>query len=330
MVEPRRILVTGAGGFLGRAVVDAAVDRGHHVRAVARRDLPVWNCDRVENVAADLGTANIAPLLRGIDVVVHAAGRMDGDDADQRRETIDPTRRLLTACTAIDRPPLVVLVSSLSVYGHATLAPWAELDETCPTESRPDRRDAYTRARLAQERALHDSALPSWTLRVGAIYGPGRLWNGHLGVARGPVLIRTAKDGEIPLIHVESCARAIALAAETAPPAPGRRSGDTAGPGHEAGPVLNLVDDDLPDRRAYVAQLVRAGWPRVVIPVPWRWLDRIGRIVPGPGLLRPETLRARMMPLRYCNARARARLGWTPEDRHATRIAEALKRGPCA
>ena len=324
MVEPRRILVTGAGGFLGRAVVDAAVERGHLVRAVARRDLPVWNCDRVENVAADLGTANIAPLLRGIDVVVHAAGRMNGDDADQRRETVDPTRRLLTACSAIDRPPLVVLVSSLSVYGHATLAPWAELDETCPIEPHPDRRDAYTRARLAQERALHDSALPSWTLRVGAIYGPGRLWNGHLGVARGPVLIRTAKDGEIPLIHVESCARAITLAAETAPPAPGRTSGGGGGP------VLNLVDDALPDRRAYLAQLIRAGWPRVVIPVPWRWLDQIGRIVSGPGLLRPETLRARMMPLRYSNARARARLGWTPQDQHAARIAQALKRAPGA
>lgn len=314
MVETRHIVVTGAGGFLGRAVVDACAGAGHRVTAIARRDLPVWTCDRVDNVAADLANARIEPLLRGVDVIVHCAARMDGTDADQMRDTILPTRRLVAAAAAMTPAPTLVLVSSLSVYGCADLAPMDEVSETTLLEPRPARRDAYCRAKRAQEEIVETSGLAAWILRVGAVYGPGRLWNGHLGVARGPILIRTGGAGEIPLIHVDSAARAIALAAVRTPEAP-----------HN---VLNLVDSGLPDRHDYVRAMARTGWPRWVIPLPWQVLDRIGRITGGPGLLRPETLRARMMPLRYANGRARATLGWDPETDHLRLIAQSRDAAP--
>ncbi|MBM1220402.1 NAD-dependent epimerase/dehydratase family protein [Ponticoccus sp. SC2-23] len=309
MVEHRHILVTGAGGFLGRAIVDAIVARGHQVTAVARRDLPVWNSDLVENVAADLGTAQLDPILRGVDVVVHCAARMDGDDAAQNRDTILPTRRIVDAARAMATPPVFVLVSSLSVYGYCDLDPWSEVTEATEIEARPKRRDAYTRAKLAQEEAVESSGLRAWILRVGAVYGPERLWNGHLGVAKGPVLLRTANEGQIPLIHVTSAARAIALAADHDPEPPRH--------------ILNLVDSNLPDRPAYLEAITGEGWPKITVPVPWQMLDRLGRVIGGPGLLRPEILRARMMPLRYANARARSVLGWTPEDDHLRLAARA-------
>lgn len=309
MVAHRHILVTGAGGFLGRATVDAILARGHRVTAVARRDLPVWNSDLVENVAADLGTAQLDPILRGVNVIVHCAARMDGDDKAQRRDTILPTRRLLDAAREMQTPPVFVLVSSLSVYGYADLDPWAEINEATGLESRPHRRDAYTRAKLAQEEAVISAGLRAWILRVGAVYGPERLWNGHLGVAKGPILLRTAKDGQIPLIHLDSAARAIALAADHEPEPPRH--------------ILNLVDSNLPDRPAYLNAMSGGGWPKVTVPVPWQMLDRLGRLTGGPGLLRPEILRARMMPLQYSNGRARSVLGWTPADDHLRLIGRA-------
>lgn len=309
MVDARHILVTGAGGFLGRAVVDEVLARGHRVRAVARRDLPVWNGDRVENVAADLGHAQLDPILRDTRVVIHCAARMEGNDAAQMRDTIRPTRRLLEAAAAMDSPPLFVLVSSMSVYGQSHLAPGSLVTEETALEPRPERRDAYARAKLTQEADLAQSGLQSWILRIGAVYGPGRLWNGHLGVAKGPVLFRTARDGEIPLVEVQSAARAIALAAERAPEPPRH--------------ILNIVDSNLPDRAAYLAAMAGGRWPRLIIPVPWTLLDRVGRITGGPGLLRPEALRARMMPLRYGNQRAHTVLGWRPLDDHLERIARA-------
>lgn len=307
MVEPRHIVVTGAGGFLGRAIVDALVTRGDRVTAVARRDLPVWNSDLVENVAADLGNAQLEPILRGADVIVHCAARMDGDDDAQMRDTILPTRRIVDEARTLTPSPLFVLVSSLSVYGYADLDPWDEVTEATALETRPRRRDAYARAKLAQEEAVEGSGLRSWILRVGAVYGPERLWNGHLGVAKGPLLLRTAKEGQIPLITVESAARAVALATERDPEPPRH--------------ILNLVDSRLPDRLAYLKSMTGMGWPKVTIPIPWQLLDRLGRIGGGPGLMRPETLRARMMPLRYANGRARTVLGWTPEEDHLRLVA---------
>lgn len=302
MVAPMHIVVTGAGGYLGCAVVDVLVERGHRVTAVARRDLPVWNSEQVENVAADLGNAQLALLLRGADVIVHCAGRMDGDDADHMRDTIRPTRRLVEAAAGMQPQPKIVLVSSLSVYGYGDLGAGDEVSEATPIETRPACRDAYSRAKRAQEEIVEESDLAAWILRVGAIYGPERLWNGHLGVAKGPFLIRTAGSGQIPLIHVASAARAIALAAEQKPEPPRH--------------ILNIVDSQLPDRHQYLRAMAQSGWPRYILPLPWQLLDRIGRITGGPGLLRPETLRARMMPLIYANGRARSVLGWEPETDH--------------
>ena len=160
-------------------------------------------------------------------------------------------------------------------------------------EPAPALRDAYTRAKLAQEAAVSASGLSSCIARVGAVWGPGRLWNAHLGVPLGPVLIRIGAGGEVPLAHVQNVALALVMLAET-------------GVG-----VINVVDDDRPSPRAYVAALRSGGWPRLVIPLSWRVLDALCALpLPG-GLFRRPTLRARMMPRRYSNARLHD-LGWSP------------------
>jgi len=56
------------------------------------------------------------------------------------------------------------------------------------------------------------------------------------------------------------------------------------------------------------------GWPRIIIPAPWRFLAGLGvlcaRIPNLPGLLRPAILKSRIMPLRYSNAKLKQRLDW--------------------
>lgn len=296
MVSPS-ILLTGASGFLGSAVMAEAEARGLALRATSRHAVD-W--------PADLGTDDLAPLPDGIDVVIHAAGRMEGTDGDHARDTIDPTRRLFEAAAG----RRFVLISSLSVLGYAELMPGAQVDEDTPLEARPERRDAYARAKLAQEQIVVGSK--TLILRPGAIYGPGRLRNGHLGVAKGPVLFRFGRAGEVPLIHVASAARAILDAALS----------DEIG-------VMHLVDNALPDRAGLAAMLARGGWPKVTVPVPWRVVKGLSSILRGPGLLTPEVLAARIMPLSYSNARAKAALPWVPERNHAAQIsaAQALEGG---
>lgn len=138
-------------------------------------------------------------------------------------------------------------------------------------------------------------------MRIGAIFGPGRLWNGHIGVSKGPAVLRLGGGGEIPLSYVAHAAAALVLAAET-----------------QAGGVeiVNVVDEDRPDRMRYLRALKQGGWPKLVIPAPWRLFAGLGSALSywhgRPGLLRGPVLRARMMPLRYSNARLKTRLGWTP------------------
>jgi nucleoside-diphosphate-sugar epimerase len=71
-----RILVTGAFGFVGRAVVAGLASGGHGVRAAVRRSPQFSFAPNVDVTAhADLKQAfDWQPLLEGVDQVVHLAG----------------------------------------------------------------------------------------------------------------------------------------------------------------------------------------------------------------------------------------------------------------
>ena len=97
------VLVTGAGGFLGRAVVRAIRRQGRHVRALTRRparfaerepDVEYRECDLAENVPAE--------LLEGMSTVVHLAAETKGGKAAHERNSIRATDRVVAAAAAAD------------------------------------------------------------------------------------------------------------------------------------------------------------------------------------------------------------------------------------
>ncbi|VVT03389.1 Oxidoreductase, Gfo/Idh/MocA family protein [Roseovarius sp. EC-HK134] len=292
------LIVTGAGGFLGRAVMAEARARGHAVRGLTRADV-------------DLATDDLGGFFEDVDCVIHLAGALSGDWAVQTSDTLNATRRLIAAMQAQPLPPRLVLSSSIAVYSADAMG---VVTEATPLEDHPEQRDAYARAKLAQEAMLRESSLRHTILRPGAILGPGRVMNAHLGPGIGSALILMEQGGEVPVVSLADCARAFALAAE----APGE------------GRALNILGADLPTRARYVAALRRTGWPRHVVPLNWRlilplaWLlSPLGARLPG--LLRPAVLRARMRPLRYDIAAAELALGWVPQDDFDTAFLRATK-----
>ncbi len=300
------LLITGASGFLGKHTVSYAVAAGHRVTAVIRDRtalLQDWP-EQVQVIASDLNDLKVLPP--DIDVVVHLAASLEGDDAAQQSDTVDATKAFLSACLSLPKPPAIVLASSMSVYSSALVNEGDLIDENTPLEDRADQRDAYCRGKIAQEvlcsTVAADAGLPLQIMRIGALYGPGRVWNAHIGVGLGPLLIQVGKDGEIPLSHVRHAAQALVLAVEEAAQ---ERSG-----------VVNVVDDDLPDRKRFVKALKWRGWPKITIPL--RMVEfaarRLGRWTARPGLLRMPVLRARLMPLRYDNRRLHD-IGWRSEGR---------------
>jgi len=192
------------------------------------------------------------------------------------------------------------------------------IDEDSPLEPYPDARDAYMRAKAAQETIAQVASargVRTYILRLGAIFGPDRLWNGHIGVTFGPLLLRLAGKGQLPLCFAPHAAAALVRACEVMLP---------------AGTVeaLNIVDDNLPDARGYLEAIGCENRPRFTVPIPWQALRPFADLarvlrLPVPGLLRPATLLYRFCPRQYANARAKVALGWMP----ATRLEIAVRGG---
>jgi nucleoside-diphosphate-sugar epimerase len=313
--SPTTILVTGAGGFIGSHVTAAAAARGHRVIGLGRRAGPGV---AVLDLGAQGAAAALDRLLDSIDAVIHAAAALGGNDAMHRRDTVGATAALMRALrdhlARTGRAPALVLVSSIAVYDCRCVPEAGVVDEQTPLEAHPEARDAYVRAKLAQEALVTEAAtegLRVSILRPGIVFGPGRLRNAHLGPAIGPLLLRSI-GGALPVCSVWRCAEALVLAAEHSLSVP---VSDPA----ERPVAVNILDDDLPDRTRFVAALREAGWPRLVLPCPWRLVlavatvaERATQLLPGlgqyvgarlPGLLRPAVVHARLKPLGFAAAR---------------------------
>lgn len=229
---PGRLLVTGADGFIGRALcARLAAARVSHVGAV--RALPPGGTPSRDIIAlGDFAAADWTSVLRGVDAIVHLAGRAHVATA---RDASDPTpfvvanvhvtRRLLDAAlqAGVRR---VVLASTIKVYGEATLPgkPFRAGDPTAP-------QDAYAHSKAGAEHVLwhacRGGAIEGVALRLPLTYGPGvkgnfaRLLDAVAAERRLPL---AGIDNRRTLLYVGNAVSAIesalttpALAGETLP-----------------------------------------------------------------------------------------------------------------
>jgi nucleoside-diphosphate-sugar epimerase len=119
-----KIVVTGAAGFVGRALVRRLIGDGHEVVAldVAADSLP--EAQALTRLAGDIAEPAVRrrALTGGCDALVHLAtvpgGAAEADPAASRRVNIDAMYDLLhEARDAASAPPRVVYASSIAVFG---------------------------------------------------------------------------------------------------------------------------------------------------------------------------------------------------------------------
>ena len=166
-----RVLVTGASGFIGSAVVAALARDGHTVRAAVRR--PHLSFPGSVEVAQhpDLAEAfDWQPLLQNVDQVVHLAGIAHTghgvDRAAYDRVNRQATAELATAAAQAGVKHFVFVSSIRAQCGPAADHALTESDDPAPT-------DAYGASKLAAEEAVRDSGVPFTILRPVLLYGPG-------------------------------------------------------------------------------------------------------------------------------------------------------------
>ncbi len=165
-----RVLVTGANGFIGRAVVIALANSGHEVRAAARRPIeaPAPGVTSVQH--GDLSAEiDWVPMLAGIDAVVHLAAiahTSGTDDSIYDQVNREATDRLAAAAAKAKIQRFVFISSIRAQSGHWAANELTESDPPAPT-------NAYGRSKLAAEDAVRASGVPYTILRPVVVYGPG-------------------------------------------------------------------------------------------------------------------------------------------------------------
>lgn len=170
------VLVTGATGFLGRAVTARFSSHQGSVRRAVRTAAD--GDDSSVDVGDIHGATDWSAALEGVGVVIHLAARvhvMRDTHSDPlaafRRVNVDGTRRLAEQAAAAGVRRLV-FVSSIKVNGESTGEGARFL-----ADDPPQPHGAYAQSKLEAERALAavaaGSALEVTTVRPPLVYGPG-------------------------------------------------------------------------------------------------------------------------------------------------------------
>jgi nucleoside-diphosphate-sugar epimerase len=169
--RPRKILIIGASGYLGRHVRDRAAAAGLNVVTAGRSPLPDSRAHCRVDLATDTPAALAATLSeQAPDVVVNCAGATGGDVGTLAAENVNGTATLVSALRRTGRAIRLVHLGSAAEYGPSE--PGTAVAESDP--ARPD--GAYGATKLAATRLVElgrATGLDAVVLRVFNPVGPG-------------------------------------------------------------------------------------------------------------------------------------------------------------
>lgn len=233
------VVVTGASGYLGRAVATELVAAGHEVRTLQRRPSGV---DGVTDVLGSVTEANVvARAMEGAEGVIHLAAKVSlaGDPAEFQAINVGGTRTVLDAAeqAGVSR---FVQVSSPSVAHAGAALTGVGAEPASPADARGD----YARTKAESELLALDR--DSAAMRVVAVR-PHLVWGPGDTQLVGRILDR-ARRGRLPLLdggralidstYIDNAATGIVAALLRADEAHGRAFVITNG---EPRPVAELM-----------------------------------------------------------------------------------------
>ncbi len=216
------VLVTGATGFLGRALLHRLSQRGCRIKVLARPGSEVQTL--THNYGAELVHGDImSPTAVGnaceeTTHVFHLAGRgqsnITGHSATEtRRVNVDGTKLLAHCIAQLAARPRVVHLSTAAVHGDIKNGPG---DEGSPFNASTTYELTKLEAELWLRNFADRAGIPLTVLRPCAIVGPGdrrllklfRLANRHWIPIIGP------GDHRYQIIHVDDCVEVLLAAGE--------------------------------------------------------------------------------------------------------------------
>jgi nucleoside-diphosphate-sugar epimerase len=169
-MKTKRVLVTGASGFVGRPLVAALLRAGYAVRAATRRQLSFPDSVEVVTIPDFLNSIDWNPILRGVDIVVHLAGLAHSRIPETAYSEFDQvnwiaTQRLADAVKEAGSDRFIYISSVRAQVG-------AYAEQTVREQDEPNPTNQYGRSKLAAEQAIRASGVPFTIFRPVVIYGP--------------------------------------------------------------------------------------------------------------------------------------------------------------
>ncbi|WP_404420551.1 NAD-dependent epimerase/dehydratase family protein [Nibricoccus sp. IMCC34717] len=179
-----RILVTGATGFVGSALVRRLRADGHEVLAVGRRP-----SSAAGYLQCDLSRGLETPFCP--EVVVHAAARSSpwGSRAEFELHNVQATEQVVRFCESHGRPFLIHVSTCAVMY---TRAHQIGMDESTPLPRTSI--NTYAATKRQAELVVGNYSGASCILRPRAIFGPG-------DTVLFPRILRAARKGSLPIIE---------------------------------------------------------------------------------------------------------------------------------
>lgn len=217
-----KALVTGGGGFLGKAVVMALLARGDAVCSFSRNDYPDLRRLGVEVKRGDIADAhNVKSAVKGCDIVFHVAAKPGiwGHYEEYYRTNVVGTENIINACNHHKITRLVYTSSPSVVHSGGDVE---GIDESEPYPSRFETHYPKTKA-MAEKMVLaaNGNELATVAIRPHLIWGPG---DNHLF----PRLVERGKSGKLRKVgnkphlvdstYIDNAAKAHLLAADRLSP----------------------------------------------------------------------------------------------------------------
>ena len=189
-----KALVTGGGGFLGKAIVGQLLERGDTVRILARGDYPKLAARGVETLRGDIADkATVLSAVEGCDVVFHVAAKpgMWGPYQAYRLTNVVGTENVIAACQQHGVSRLIYTSTPSVVHAGGDIE---GADESLPY---PDHFEgAYPATKAQAERrvlAANCPTLATVAIRPHLVWGPG---DNHLI----PRLLERARAGRMVFV----------------------------------------------------------------------------------------------------------------------------------
>jgi 2-alkyl-3-oxoalkanoate reductase len=219
ILKNTRVLVTGGGGFLGKALIKRLLTHTPHIRSLSRSRYPELDALGVEQVQGDVSDpVAVERACRERDLVYHVAaktGGMWGPYQGFYETNVVGTRHIIKACIKQKIAYLIHTSSPSVVYdGDADVM---GVDESAPYPGRYQ--TAYQETKAQAERlvvqACQENVVRAIILRPHLIWGPG---DTHFvpRIIKQAKSLRRVGDGQnrIDTTYIDNAVQAHVLAAE--------------------------------------------------------------------------------------------------------------------